>query len=232
LHTAIAEIAVWTEWDWEKGEREFRKALEINPSDAGTRVFYAHLLDILQRTDEALLQGRIADELEPLDPMIQSLYSVVLGCTGDWKGMLAQLDKALALDPGHYFAKQLVDLAAFNCGDYDRVIPAFRSYMPFPESFFDSVDIVYHQEGINKACEMVAHEMERTGWGCPWAAATVYSYAKQYDRVLDLLEAGYEIHEPNMPYITISFEDCDSVYNNPRFIALVKKMNLPLPKID
>jgi Tfp pilus assembly protein PilF len=48
-HYTKAVIAVWTEWDWEKGEREFKKSLEINPSNALCRAFYAHLLGILDR---------------------------------------------------------------------------------------------------------------------------------------------------------------------------------------
>ena len=53
-HYTKAVIGVWTEWDWEKGEREFLKALEINPNDVMSRIYYSHLLMILKRYDEAL----------------------------------------------------------------------------------------------------------------------------------------------------------------------------------
>ena len=42
-HYTKAVISVWSEYDWVKGEEEFQKALELNPSDALCRVFYAHL---------------------------------------------------------------------------------------------------------------------------------------------------------------------------------------------
>ena len=47
-------MAVWDEWDWEKGEKEFLKTLELNPNDALCRIYYAHLLMILRRHEEAL----------------------------------------------------------------------------------------------------------------------------------------------------------------------------------
>ncbi len=69
-HCISATVALLSEWDWEKGEKEFLKALAINPNDARTRIIYAHLLSILQRTDEALIQGQLAIDLDPLNPLM------------------------------------------------------------------------------------------------------------------------------------------------------------------
>ncbi len=62
-------ISTWTDWDWEKGEKAFLKALAINPNDVMSRIYYAHLLICLQRPDEALTQGQLAVELDPLNPL-------------------------------------------------------------------------------------------------------------------------------------------------------------------
>jgi hypothetical protein len=57
---------------------------------------------------------------------------------------------------------------------------------------------------------------------------TVASYMeiKEYDKAMDWLEKGYEIHHPFTPYIGMWW---DQLKNNPRYIELLKKMNLPLP---
>lgn len=229
LHFTIAGIAVWSEWDWETGLQEFEKALEINPSDAITRVYYAHLLTFLQRTDEALLQGRIATELDPLNPLVHALYAVVLASGGDWAGTMQQLDKALALDPNNFFALQLVDQAAVHVGDYDRAIKSLRDFLPFTETFFDSVDVVYDQEGFTAAYEKVVQEIVRTGWGVPLDVSARYHLLRKYDKAMDWLEIGYEMHDQNMPYMVGGAFEFDSLYNNPRFIALVEKLKLPMP---
>ena len=232
LHFNNAIFAVWMEWDWEKGEREFKKALEINPSDARTRVYYAHLLGSLQQTDEALIQGRIAAELEPFDPLIQSLYAVVFMFNRDWEAAMAQLDKALALDANHFFATQLVDMVAFHLGDHDRALQAFENYLQFPETFFDSVQLLYREQGFEPAYEHVLIEMEKQGYGVPLDYAAKYSLLGDYDKAMDWLEIGFQFHDTNMPYITTGLASFDSLYNHPRFLAIVEKMNLPLPKTE
>jgi TolB-like protein/Tfp pilus assembly protein PilF len=91
-------------WDWEKAEMELLKALAANPNDAMSRIWYAHLLGCLQRTDESLTQGRLAIELDPLNPMVQLLYGVVLMNIGDFKSVLAYGEKITADEPGHVLA--------------------------------------------------------------------------------------------------------------------------------
>jgi hypothetical protein len=59
--------------------------------------------------------------------------------------------------------------------------------------------------------------------------AVFYIMGNQQDKAMDCLEKGYEIHDPNMPYIATKAYPLDSLYNNPRFIAILEKMNLPLP---
>jgi hypothetical protein len=59
--------------------------------------------------------------------------------------------------------------------------------------------------------------------------ATRYIYANLPDKAMDWLEKGYEIHDPNMPYIATHCYNLDPLFSNPRFIDIVKKMNLPLP---
>ena len=49
----------------------------------------------------------------------------------------------------------------------------------------------------------------------------------QQEKALDWLEKGFEIHDPNMPYIATGFSNFDQLHDNPRFIAILEKMNLP-----
>jgi hypothetical protein len=54
--------------------------------------------------------------------------------------------------------------------------------------------------------------------------------ANQTDKAMDWIEKGFEQHDPNMAIITIKEYNFDPLFNNPRFIDIVKKMNFPLPK--
>ena len=229
IHFNKAIFGTWLEWDWDKGEREFKEALSINPSDAMSRIYYAHLLLSLQRTDEAIIQGRIATELDPLNPLIQSLYAVVITDNHDWGAVKRQFEKALSLDPDHFFTLQLMDIVAVHLGDEKGVFDAIRRFLPFPETFFDSVERVHVSEGFLPAYESVIREIEQSGYGVPFDLSMRYNLIHQYDSAMKWIEVGYEVHDPNMPYIGTGLAAFDSLYDNPRFIAIMEKLDLPMP---
>ena len=64
----------------------------------------------------------------------------------------------------------------------------------------------------------------------PLDMAMRYIMANQPDKAMDWLEKGYEWHDPTMTYIATKIFNFDPLFNNPRFLDIVKKMNLPLPK--
>ena len=55
-----------------------------------------------------------------------------------------------------------------------------------------------------------------------------YLQIDNYDKAMDCYEKAYEIHHPNMPYISTNQYGYDQLKENPRYIALLKKMKLPL----
>lgn len=139
-HYTQALIAVWTEWKWDKGEREFLKALSLNPNDAKSRIYYSHLLMHLQRKEEALAQGQRAVDLDPLNPLVLGLYAVVL-CYGDqWEEAHRLVEKAIMLDPNNYFAHMVLEPIAFHVGDIHGLLKAVKFTMPFDDSTYLKIE--------------------------------------------------------------------------------------------
>jgi len=64
-HYALAIIRLFYDWDWVGAEKEFKRALQLNPNHALARAFYARELVVLGRTDEAIAQATQALELLP-----------------------------------------------------------------------------------------------------------------------------------------------------------------------
>jgi TolB-like protein len=234
-HFISAEMAYLIEWNWEKGEKEFLRALAINPNDVFSRIFYAQLLSILQRPDEALKQGQLAIKLDPSNPIIQSTYSAVLTSLGDCKGGLTYAEKAVADDPKNYIGNCALEAAAFQCKDYETTLKAVKYSLPFnvEENTFKEIVKIFHNQGFTAAYKEITHQLESFASSnpvSPMDMATRYIYANLPDKAMDWLEIGYEIHDPCMPYITTHCFNLDPLFSNPRFLAIVKKMNLPLPK--
>ena len=232
-HYASGLVGVWVEWNWEKGEQEFQKALELNPNDAMSSIYYAHLLTILQRTDEALSQGQLAVDLDPLNPLILALYGAVLGADHQWKESLEHIKKAESIDPFSFFIHHVMEFASFEVGDVDAFLKSVKFIFPFDEEVFQSIEKKALENGINVAYEEIVTHLEalqQSMFLVPVHMANRYVTIKQYDKAMAQLELGLEVHDQNMPYIAGGFSNLIELYNDPRFIAIMEKLNLPMPE--
>jgi len=99
VHNTLAAIKVWTRWDWKGGEASFRKAIELNPSNAEAHSAYSHLLIILGRQAEAMKHIEIALELDPLNPKIKSFYGIDLMFVHRYDDAVTAFREALDLNP-------------------------------------------------------------------------------------------------------------------------------------
>ena len=239
-----AIFAVWADWEWEKGEQAFLKALTVNPSDVMSRIYYAHLLMILQRTDEALIHGKLAVELDPLNPLILALYSTILKGAGQHEESLEFINKALTIDPYHSFTLGQLERAYYNVGDYENSIKVYKDRLSniFPEDDICGIDLAYNSGGYVGAYREILRLLEAGSKGeyrypggrdmPPGGLAQMYCRIGKYTTALDELEKGLAILEPNMPYIATNRPGLIELYDSSRFIAILEKMNLPLPSVN
>ena len=77
-HYVLAIVYTWADWNWPAAESEFRRAIQLNPGFADAHAYYAHLLNIMHRPDEAMVEARRSLELDPFNGLFQSLYGVDL----------------------------------------------------------------------------------------------------------------------------------------------------------
>jgi tetratricopeptide (TPR) repeat protein len=229
-HNLSALIAYLMEWNWEKSEKEFLKALAINPNDAESRIFYAHLLFILQRYGEAIPQAQLALELDPLNPNMKIWASVVISAD-DPKSALELGEEIAAADPNYYMAYAVIEAAAFYCRDYNKVMEATKHLLA-KKVDFKEVERIFEESGFVAANEEILRQLElieQNGFVSPVAMACRYLMVDQPDKAMEWIEKGFEVRDPNMPYIASPGYSCEPLFDNPRFIEIIQKMNLPLP---
>jgi TolB-like protein len=231
------------EWNWDKSEKEFLKILAINPNDVTSRIYYAHLLSILQRFDEALTQGKLALDLDPLNPLIQALYAALVQCVGNCETAMVYYEKILANDPEHALANENMIIVAYNCGEYERGWEAEKFNLIQKHIIqideINKIDEIFNSQGFIAAYKAMIHHLEglaESGNVAPInmidpVTKAYYCYmVNQDDKAMKWLEKGFEMHHPIMPYLFTRIWDFSRLYENPRFIDIARKMNLPLPK--
>lgn len=232
-HFTLAGVGVWTEWNWEKGEKEFLTALSLNPNDAMSRIYYGHLLMHLQRLDESVAQGNRAVELDPFNPLILALHGVVLSSSGDWDGAYEVTKKALEIEPDHFFALSVMEFVALKLGKVEEVIHPAMAYLRFDKELEEMVQDIAMEDGLIPAYEEIVRllesRLEAGGYVMPVDMAARLNFIGREEEALDWLEIGLEIHDQNMPYINAGFAIVDNLYDEPRYMAILDAMNLPHP---
>jgi len=236
-HFRKANIAAWTEFDWEKSEKEYLKALELNPSHTRSHSFYAHLLTILRRTDEALYHGKLSVELDPENAFTLGLYVVVLVHAGKCQEALFYTEKALSIDPDHPFLRGKLS-GVYEClGDYEKIFKDWkeRNYDRW-EMMGGDVELledVFNEQGwIAFLRELTKLHEEAVANGISVTDGFFYYTYLQfgnYDKAMDYLESIYEAnpHNPNLPYYSAK-DTYEKMKGNRRYLELLKKMNLPI----
>jgi TolB-like protein/Tfp pilus assembly protein PilF len=238
-HYLNALIAYLAEWNWEKSEREFLDAIAIKPNDAYARIYYSHLLFILQRHDEAIRQAKLAYENDPLNPTILVTYSFALRCAYDFKSSLLYAEKALELDPENFLAMVQIGGSAYRALDYKKNLEAEKfslqvySKDQYEEDDLNDVDQVFEEQGFYASFGEILklyEELYNQGLVSHGRMASRYIMGNKLDEALECLEKAFEARDSHMPYIATGGYPYHPLYANSRFIAILKKMNLPMPK--
>src|ERR1044072_9145016 len=106
-HASLGQIAAYYDYDFPVAEREYRRALELNPNYAPAHQWLAESLSTMKRFDEALAEIKRALELDPLSLIINRLYADILIDARRFDEGVEQFHKTIELDPNfptaHFF---------------------------------------------------------------------------------------------------------------------------------
>ena len=231
-HTSLANI-LNVQWDWRGAEEEYAKALKRNPNYATAHHWYSIYLLELGRLDEAIKELKIADELDPLSPMIHTYAgSWLYFCARQYDVALAELDKALELDPNFvpahtnrvwvYLAKSMFKEAL---AELERVLP---SYEPLSTAWKAYVGFVYAIVGRTEEAKQILRECEeasaheRAEDVNHRHLALIHLKLRNKDRALEWLEKGFEARTIT-PFLVRLWPFFDEISSDPRFDELMKK---------
>jgi TolB-like protein len=231
-HFTTAVTAVWTGYDWEKGERDFLKVIELTPNNADNRAYYAHLLMFLKRHDEALAQARLALDLDPLNPLIQGLVAVVHWHNKNYDQAKELANQIAQLVPNHPLAIGVLWGANELQGNYEEAIAYCLKLFMLDEESSAMVMDTYKEQGYASALgkvitilESMPEEQVPVSLGI--RIANMYLKIDKNDEALNILEDLLEKQGPDLPYVFTGSEIFEEIQDHPRFLAIQEKMGLP-----
>jgi len=231
-HVSLAYVRTHYEWDWKAAELEYKWAIELNPSYATAHFWYGGYLAAMGRFEESIAEYRKALELDPLSIIINVYFGTVFHSMHRDDLAIEQLQKSLELDPSLYIPHFLLSYAYVEKGMYEEAIAEAQKAIDLSEGR-DPVVIttrgyVYaaagNQEEAKKALSE-ALELSKQRYVSPWGIALIYVGLGQKDKAFEWLEKAYEEHDHWM-YMFKVHRALYSLHDDPRYTALLKKMNL------
>lgn len=226
-HGAIAQIASEYDWNWPTAEREFRRALELDPANGAARHRYTHLLVVLGRYAEATLESRRLLELDPVNPQWHHHLGWTYFHTRRFDLAEAPFRKALDLDPHLTFDRGLGVLFVKQ----GRFAEGVRELEEVVEQRGPSAESManlawgHATAGDTVAARRVLAEIARRGIAVPsWRQVYVHAALGEIDRAFDSLERAYA--ERGAIFDLIRDPRIDPLREDPRFAKLLERMNL------
>jgi TolB-like protein/Flp pilus assembly protein TadD len=228
-HSARANFALQAETDWPVAEREFRTALEMNPSDVLARFWYGFLLKALQRYPEAVTQLTAAIEDDPANVGLRYSLMMTRWSAGDLPAAIEIAREIVSADPSQssFHAWLGMLYLATGQGDAARAEAARTSpgggigRIPRAQLLADLGDRGYAESLL---AEM--EERARTAYVPLMDLASLSAIVGRSDRALDLLEADLRNGDRAF-WLTYRRSCFDGIRDDPRFIAMLRELRLP-----
>ncbi len=121
-HASMGNILHNYDWNWSGAEREFKRAIELNPNYAMAHHLYAHLLMETGRTEESLAEAGRALELDPYSPFINNGLARQYYLSRQYDKAIAQCQVGLQIEPGYLPARIQLALAYEQTGKLTEAV--------------------------------------------------------------------------------------------------------------
>jgi serine/threonine protein kinase/tetratricopeptide (TPR) repeat protein len=232
-HTSLARIKAEYDWDWSGAEREFQRAIELNPSYAATYQSYGSVLSTMGRPEEAIANYKRALELDPLSPAINGALGVALYFTRQYDQAIEQLRKTLELDPNLFFARAYLAYAYLQKSMNKEAIAELEKHMVISHGFVWAVaefGYAYAVLGRKPEAQRMLdrlNQLSKQEFVPADAMAKIYIGFGDKGKAFEWLEKGYERHSLGLGGVDLKVDPVwDPLRSDPRFADLLRRTNL------
>ena len=204
-HAALAAEQRCFEGDRSAAEREFRRAIALNPNYVAAHHLYGRLL-LGWRDQEGLDQIQQALRLDPVSPNINGIFGDYLMELGQFDKALEQYRKTVELDPGQYNSRLRLGSAFAVVHRYAEAESEFKKaeqISPGSVVALGALAYVYGLEGKKSAAERMLPEVRAlaTKAGRPSVVCQVYIGLDRQDEALRWLEKAYQQRDPYLDFL-------------------------------
>ena len=243
-HTTLADVEMILDWNWSSAEREFKRAIELNPNYSAAHSWYAHYLVAMGRFDESMAEAKRSLELDPFSEVTTDFAEWAFQLARRYDLTVQQAKKSLDVAPEFPWAHYELGWAYERTG---RASEAVQELMKAEELFGMSQERLaelrkaYHESGEEgywrKMLEFYREASKQprpfgsaSGYGCVdyfqnAEVAAVQVRLGEFNAAFESLERAREKHDTNIIYLKVD-PFWDAIRSDPRFQSLLRRMGL------
>jgi tetratricopeptide (TPR) repeat protein len=227
-HIALGHLRAY-EFDRVGAEREYKRAVELNPSSARAHYFYGNFLSgSTGRQSESLAAHQKALELDPLSLPIQWALAMHSSSVGRYDEAIEKLQKTLELEPSFDLGLRSLSEIYYYQGKYEESLSTLKKQFEFrgdPDAV-EALEQGYRESGYEGAMRAAANRLvarSRKTFVRPGLVAVFYVRAGEKDLALDWLEKAYEGRDIEIVNLRDS-PQWDPLRSDPRFQEILQKL--------
>jgi len=230
-HIALANVAALYDRDWSAAEREFRRAIELNPNSADGHFMYADFLISMRRSEEWAVEMQRVLNLDPLNPFFQCFYGWQLVYLRQCDDAILQFREALAADSSFSSAHMGLWGALYRKGMREEALAEAAKFFAVLGDY-DAEDALrrgYAEGGYSRAMHFGAEMLATRSGRCHVPGvriARLYAHAGENDQAMEWLQRAFEQRETPLMHLSVAW-DWDPLRDDPRFRDLLRRLGLP-----
>lgn len=231
-HAQLGFVIFWWDRDWGASEKEFKRALELDPNSATAHVFYAHLLSNTGRHADAVAEAKRAIDLDPLNLRNNALEGQFLIHAGRTDEALARLRETLEMEPNYFLAHLYAASAYVEKGMYWEALGEARKAREISggKSVYSEAFLGFALAKAGKEAEALSLlkdllKSANEAYVSPYTIALIYNGLGKDDQALTWLERAYAQRAPGMVFLKVE-PKWNNLRSEPRFQELLRRMGL------
>ncbi|NIM20445.1 MAG: protein kinase [Candidatus Latescibacteria bacterium] len=219
------------EWDWIGAEQAFRRALELNPNNADTHMWYSWHLWRINHLEAAITSVNKALVLDPLSPLFRSMIGLLQYYGRIYDEAISQFQRVLEMEPNFFHAHLHLGDTYVEKGMYEKAEAAYQRTLALTgqQSSYLYARLCTLYAVWNRRSEAMKYlekitALSEQGYVPPCHIAYAHVALGEYDQAFTWFNKAYKDRDPQLAHL--NFPWLDPVRSDPRFETLVKKMGL------
>jgi serine/threonine protein kinase/tetratricopeptide (TPR) repeat protein len=231
-HADLGAVYWYYDWNWPAAEKEFKRAIELDPDDSLSHEMYGWYLVTMGRVDEGIAELKRGQQLDPLAQERTSVLGWNLYLARRYDESIEQHRKAIELEPDYWPGYSWLGNALAQKGRWPEAIEAFQKAISIePVIAVPTIGLgrVYAVSGKKDEAIKVLAELNdpsKHPYVSSYLIASIYAGLGDKDKAFALLERAYEDRSWYMNHLKLDPE-LDSLHSDPRFADLVRRVGLP-----